>query len=187
MSELSIFRGVDFTGTDWAERNIDIASRLECDPGLVSAARKHFGMQLKERADWTGVDWSKKNAEIAEELGVSHSAVVKQRAAMGLSRERVDYSEVDWTLPNAELVRQLGVSFASVAAARKKYTGEVRTTRGRQAFDGLQKISVAFPADEFALLEAAAEERGTTKAKLLREALREYLKSSGSAEKSTPV
>ena len=42
----SIFRGVDFTGTDWGEQNKNIAFRLGVEPGLVAAARRHFGMVL---------------------------------------------------------------------------------------------------------------------------------------------
>lgn len=181
MSEISIFRGVDFTGTDWGRRNIDIAAELGVDAGLVSAARRYFGMVLSPRANWDEVDWEKSNAEIAAEKGVSYSAAARMRAELGMTRHgRVDWSGVDWAKTNAEICAELGVAPSSVTKARMKYTGKrapVNGGRPRLAEAAKpQNISVQFPPADFAALEAAAEARGVTKAALIREALREFLK-----------
>lgn len=177
MSEASFFRGVDFTGTDWGRRNIDIAADLGVEPYLVSAARRHFGMVLTPRHDWSGVDWSKSIAEIAAEMGVSESSVKYQRQQLGLTQSRADYSGVDWSQNNAQIARELGVTPAAVLVQRKK-VGVPPAPRGKRAKEGVpapQKISIFFPAEEFAALAEAAEKRGVTKAALVREAVKKLL------------
>ena len=121
MSSVSVFRGVDFTGTDWADRNADIAERLGVDPSLVAAARRHFGMETSTRPDWSMVDFDRPRAEIAAELGVSVASVGNAKRAMGMQRERIAWREVDWSKTDAEIAEECGCAVSSVWRARKTH------------------------------------------------------------------
>ena len=129
MSSVSVFRGVDFTGTDWGERNIDIAARLGVEPGLIAAARRHFDMVMHPHPDWSDVDFSRPLADIAAELGVSTASVSKAKRAMGLQRERIDWSGADWSKSDMELAEEYGCTTPSVWYARRVHGGGQATAR----------------------------------------------------------
>lgn len=131
MSEASHFRGFDFTGTDWGETNRAIAARIGADENLVAAARRHFGMVVRERADWTQVDWNLTNRELAEQLGVHESTVSRQRTLAGCGTGGIDWDEADWSLTDREIAAQLGCSAAAVGKARRRITGQSSRQRGR--------------------------------------------------------
>ena len=187
MSEISVFRGFDFTGTDWADRNVDIAARLGCDPVLVAQARQHFGMVIERYPDIPAEELEGTVKELAERHGVSERAIIKKRAQKGVSRERVDWGPADWTKKNIELAREFGVLPASVAYARKKYAPpHLQQTPGhpggRPPLEGEkmhQKASFFFRADEYAALQKAAEARGMTIAALVRAEMKIYLEKEG--------
>ena len=123
MSSASVFRGVDFTGTDWADRNVDIAGRLGCDPALVAAARRHFGMVVDRRIDWSGVDFGRPAKEIAAEMGCSVVSVANAKRSLGLTRDRIPWDEADWTKSDAELADCFACAENTVRIARKRITG----------------------------------------------------------------
>lgn len=187
MSEISVFHGFDFTGTDWADRNVDIAARLGCDPVLVAQARQHFGMVIERYPDIPAEELEGPVKELAERHGVSERAIIKKRAQKGVSRERVDWAPADWRKKNIELAREFGVLPASVAYARKKYAPpHLQQTPGKlggrppiQGKKMHQKASFFFGDDEYAALQKAAEARGITIAALVRAVMREHLTQAG--------
>lgn len=179
MSEFSIFRGFDFTGTDWGDRNKDIAARLGCAPGVVAAARRHFGFS-RPRIDWTGVDFDRPTRDIAQELGCSEIAVVKARADAGMSRQRIDWTGVDWSRSNKALAEEMGCSPITVAKARERILGKrsPKTGRPRSTRD-FSCLSIRFSEDEYILLDNAATDSGISKAEFIRRVVADELKKRG--------
>ena len=179
----SIFRGVDFTGTDWGERNKDIAARLGITPGLVAAARRHFGMVLTPRIDWSDVDFSRPSKEIAAEKGCSVTAVNIARRSAGMAASRLDWSELDWSMDNVAIARELGCTPSAVLAARLRITGKhSQAVGGRPSLpDAAERVrdragravNVLLSPELFACVEAEAKRTGKTKPEVIREAVRE--------------
>ena len=196
-----MFRGVDFTGTDWGERNIDIAARLGVEPGLIAAARRHFDMVTHPHPDWSDVDFSRPLADIAAELGVSTASVSKAKRAMGLQRERIDWSGADWSKSDMELAEEYGCTTPSVWYARRVHGGGQATARklGRTRLERVgengkaqspeqtreewmkgrskRTISVLFTQAGFDALAEAAERTGKTKTSIIREAVEAWIMS----------
>lgn len=176
MSEISMFRGFDFTDTDWADRNKDIAARLGCAPGVVAAARRHFGMG-RPRIDWTSVDFDRPTKELARELGCCESSVVKARADAGLSRQRIDWTGVDWGKTNKAIAEEMGCAPITVAVARQRIMGSRAPKRGRQkSAENFVALSVRFSEDEYAEIGDAAEFLGISRGELVRRAIAEFMK-----------
>ena len=181
----NIFRGVDFTGTDWGEANKNIASRLGVEPGLVAAARRHFGMVLTPRIDWSDVDFSRPSREIAAEKGCSVTAVNIARRSAGMAASRLEWSNVDWSMDNSSIARELGCTPSAVLAARRRITGKrSQASGGRHALpDATERareragraVNVLLTPELFAYVEAEAMRTGKTKPEVIREALREKL------------
>ena len=164
----NIFRGVDFTGTDWGERNVDIAKRLFCDPVLVSHARRHFGMSVNRRIDWSGVDFTRPVKEIAAEMGCSAIAVAKAKAAYGMTKKRCDFEGADWAKTNVELADEYGVSVLTVAAARKRLS-EITRKPGRPKRGEIYKtVTIRLTDEEFKDVEEKASEMGITNPEFIR-------------------
>ena len=185
MSSVSVFRGVDFSGTDWGERNIVIAERLGVDPGLVAAAKRHFDMVLKPRVDWSDVDFDRPLAEIAKENGVTVAAVMAAKKAAGLQRDRIDLRDADWGKPDSAIAREYGCSVATVWRARKRMGRELppvdgEGTAGLSAAErakdrSTRTISVLFSREDFKALSEAAEAAGKTKTAVIREAVAAWI------------
>lgn len=185
MSGMSVFRGVDFSGTDWYERNVVIAKRLGVEPVLVAAARRHFDMVLKPRVDWSDVDFDRPLAEIAKEKGVSAAAVVYAKRAAGLQRDRIDLSDADWGKTDSAIAREYGCSVASVWHARKRMGTPLPPVDGKEtarlsaaerAKDRSSRtISVLFSREDFKALSEAAEAAGRSKTAVIREAVAEWV------------
>ena len=181
----NIFRGVDFTGTDWGEPNKNIASRLGVEPGLVAAARRHFGMVITPRIDWSDVDFSRPSKEIAAEKGCSVTAVNIARRSAGMAASRLEWSEVDWSKDNSSIARELGCTPSAVLAARRRITGKRSlASGGRHALpDAAERareragraVNVLLSPELFAYVEAEAARTGKTRAAVVREAVREKL------------
>ena len=110
MSRNSMFRGVDFTGVDWGERNKDIAARLGTDQVRVAQARAHFGFVRYPNINWDFVDLTRPMREVAEELGCSYDAVKAARRRFCLTRDRIDWNDptIDWSKSNSALAEELG-------------------------------------------------------------------------------
>lgn len=125
MSKASIFRGVDFTGVDWSERNKDIAARLGTDQVRVAQARARFGFVMRPNISWDYVDLTRPIKELAEELGCSVDAVKAARIRFGLTRDKVDWDDptIDWSKSNAELARELGCIANTVRVNRIRLFG----------------------------------------------------------------
>ena len=181
----SIFRGVDFTGTDWGEKNKDIAARFGITPDLVAAARRHFGMVIAPRIDWNDVDFSRPSKEIAAEKGCSVTAVNIARRSAGMAASRLDWSDVDWSLDNASIAEVMGCTTSAVWAARLRITGKrSQAVGGRPSLpDAAERVreragrsvNVLLSPELFAHVEAEAMRTGKTKPEVIREALREKL------------
>lgn len=132
MSEASHFRGFDFTGTDWGDTNRAIAARIGADESLVAAARRYFGMVVRERVNWSdGIDWSLSNKELAQKYGVSESTVSRQRGLLGMGFGQIDWNEADWNLTDREIAARLGCTAMAVGKARRRITGQSSRQRGR--------------------------------------------------------
>lgn len=168
MSEVSHFRGYDFTDTDWGQTNRAIAARIGADESLVAAARRYFGMVIKVRVDWTqGVDWGLDNKTLAKMYGVHESTVSRQRALAGYGFGGIDWSEADWGKTDCEIAADLGCSAVAVGKARRRITGERSTQRGRpkKAVDTNPErhvLRVSLSAEDYVDLCAWAENAGTT-------------------------
>lgn len=166
MSEASHFRGFDFTGTDWGDTNRAIAARIGADENLVAAARRYFGMVVRERVNWSdGIDWSLSNKELAQKYGVSESTVSRQRTLAGCGTGGIDWDEADWNLTDREIAAQLGCSAAAVGKARRRITGQSSRQRGRpkktEATDS-RVVRVRLTDKEFSDLCAWAENADMT-------------------------
>lgn len=194
MGSSSIFRGIDFSGTEWNERNVDIAARLGVEPELVSKARKHFGMVVDRRIDWSVVDFSRPVKDIAAELGCSLPAVNAAKKAMGLTRERIPWHEADWSMTDSEIADIYACTVASVQMARKRITGKTmrqaraeglvesrdeskrESAKNYSAERSKRTISVLFPQEDFDALASASERTGRTKTDIIREATSAWIR-----------
>ena len=126
MSNISMFRGVDFTGVDWGERNKDIAARLGTDEVRVAQARAKFGFIRRPNIEWSHVDLTRPMREIAEEIGCSVDAVKAARMRYGITRDRIDWNDpsIDWSKSNSELAEELGCTRNTVRLNRLRLFGQ---------------------------------------------------------------
>lgn len=165
MSEISHFRGYDFTGTDWSDSNRAIAARIGADESLVAAARRYFGMVIKVRVDWSqDIDWGLDNKTLAKMYGVHESTVSRQRAIAGYGFGGIDWSEADWSKPDTQIAAELGCSAMAVGKARRRITGEAGRGRGRPKKEASERhvVKVSLSTEEYAGLCTWAENAGTT-------------------------
>lgn len=179
MSEISIFRGFDFTGTDWADRNKDIAARLGCAPGVVAAARRHFGMG-RPRIDWASVDFDRPTKELAKELGCCESSIVKARADAGLSRQRIDWTGVDWGKTNKAIAEEMGCAPITVAVARQRIIGTRSPKRGRKKnSENFVALSVRFSEEEYTEIGTTSDNLGISRGEYIRRLVHEDMRKRG--------
>lgn len=179
----NIFRGVDFTGTDWGDRNVDIAKRLFCDPVLVSHARRHFGMAVDRRIDWSGVDFTRPVKEIAADIGCSAIAVAKAKAALGMTKKRCDFEGADWAKTNVEIAEEYGVTVVTVAAARKRLSAIVRKPGRPKRGEIYKTVTIRLTDEEFQAVEDKASELGITNPEFVRRVVKKSIDELKNSEK----